>query len=420
MTERSFKRLLIADSGLGAKRAIQTAHSLGIEAGVALYSDDSPSWADTADFVVHPPMSGEGAAAQSFGVVGAAIHSGCDAIFPSWAEERHPYALSALSAASHIAFVGGDPEHFSTVNNRVGVRWAASDLKMDVVPTSDKITKMEDAEYWLARMGVPVVMRTLRHPSVRLFDEDEARRILENALLEGPLVLEKFVRDAREIETVMFAQGDKLPICLGEGEISQKINGLRSFAEFPPLGLTEDRLHRIRVQAAQLIVGTRWRGIIAARFLLTPDGRAYFLQLTPGLRPWHIAVEYSIGVDLYDAQIRVSMGEDLGWEQKDICYSGHTISMMVHAKEAGRISKLHLPEEEGLRWGPMVGDRVQAGEFIGTLSVYGRSRQASIVRAKVVLDELGVGGVSSNLSELRLLFESEDFWRAPPSRDNQR
>ena len=74
----------------------------------------------------------------------------------------------------------------------------------------------------------------------------------------------------------MFAMGDSLPICLGECELTVRTKKHRALSEYPPLGLSEPRLRRMRAQAAQLIFGTGWKGIISARFLVTPDGRAYF------------------------------------------------------------------------------------------------------------------------------------------------
>ena len=105
------------------------------------------------------------------------------------------------------------------------------------------------------------------------------------------------------------------------------------------VGMSNKRLNKMRVQAAKLILGTGWEGIISARFLLTPDGMAYFLQLNPGIQPWHTTVEVSLGVDLYDAQIRVAMDDELGWKQSDIRFSGHTLSMMIYSKTSGFIWK---------------------------------------------------------------------------------
>ena len=57
------------------------------------------------------------------------------------------------------------------------------------------------------------------------------------------------------------------------------------------------------------------------------------------IQPWHTAVEVSLGVDLYDAQIRVAMEDDLGWKQTDIRFSGHTLSMMIYSKGSGYITE---------------------------------------------------------------------------------
>lgn len=401
-----------------SKRAMLAAKELGLEVGLALAElDDSPSWAGDGDFVIQAPLLEEGAP-KSFGLIGAALDSGCDALFPTFADENQCLALSSLSAASRISFIGGNPQQLETLMNRVGMRWAAIDLNMDVVTTSEKITTIEDALFWIARLNFPLVLRTLREPSKRLYEMDDAKQKIEQALVNGPIVLERLVADAREIETVMFAVGDDgLPVCLGEVEIGNRISSKRGVVEFPPVQVTEQQLQKVRVQAAKLIVGTRWSGIISARFLVTPDGRAYFLQLNPGLQPWHAAVESALEVDLYEALLRVSMGEELGWKQNDVRFSGHTLSLLIYAQTSGRISALQLPTDCTLHWGPVVGDFVVAGSLMGAVSIRGGTRQTAIVLAKVLLDQLTIAGVDTNIPDLLTIFNSKKFWSAPVSRD---
>ena len=424
--------ILIAERGLCAKKALQASKALGLETTLLKSEKFLPAWGELSDNIVEPPISEANATAQNFGIIATALQLGCDSIFPSWDEKKNPYTLSALSKASRITFVGGNPETLSSVNNRIGIRWAAKDLKMDVIPSSDKIETVEDALIWILKFGYPIVMRTLRTPSQKISDEKDMWKI-EEALEKGPIVLERFLENAREIETVMFGIKGELPVCLGEGEISQKLNGIRAFAEFPPLGISNKRLNKIRVQAAKLILGTGWEGIISARFLVTPDGMAYFLQLNPGIQPWHTAVEVSLGVDLYDAQIRVAMEDDLGWKQTDIRFSGHTLSMMIYSKESGYITNLSIPSElfseevkgfvgdskRKVHWGPLVGDLVEEDELLGTLSVQSVNRELAVIVAKQFLDELTVEGVQTNLQEFDLLFSQDDFWKKPPQRSNQ-
>ena len=179
-----------------------------------------------------------------------------------------------------------------------------------MVTTSEKISDLADAEHWLSRIKPPIVVRTLREKSRRAHSIDQARAEIARSLEQGPLVIETLVDGAREIETVMFASGNEMPVCLGEVEMTLRIDSQKAVAEYPPIGIQEEYLVKLRKQAAQLILGARWEGIIAARFLVTPDGRPYFLQLVPGIQPWHLTIAHALGINLFDAEIAAA-GDDV-------------------------------------------------------------------------------------------------------------
>ncbi|MEC7984731.1 MAG: hypothetical protein VX278_06185, partial [Myxococcota bacterium] len=376
-------RVLVPYVGLESKRVVQALKALEIDSVLAVPLDQTtPNWSSEAGFVAFYSD-------QNFsGLISAAMDSGCDAIYDLNKTEMSALKLSSFCSTARIGYMNGSPEVLATLMNRVGIRWAASDLHMSVVTTSEKIESYEDGLYWLIQLGLPLVLRTLREPSQKLFTEEEVQIALKESLKDGPVVLERLLEDVREIETVMFSDGENLPICLGEGDFSLRVDRERVLSEFPPQGLSDSELNKLRSQAAQLIIGTGWKGIISARFLVTNDGRAYFLQLNPGLKPWHWAVEHSLEVDLYEALIRVLAGDELGWKQNDIWFNGHTISLLIRSASSGRIAKLQLPRNIRIYWGPNQGDSVVKGELIGSISIKGKSRQAAIVLAKVALDEL--------------------------------
>jgi len=415
--DRNFERILLVGNNCLAKKAITAAHRLGIEVGIAIKKGiEIPSWATVADFNVGVPNISMDNPVFAFAMIKAAMDADCQAIYPNWSNENLRYAMSSLTAATNISFIGGQPEQLATVRNRVGVRWAAGDLRMDVVSTSEKISSMEDAEYWLLRFGFPVILRTLREKSIKINSMEEAKVIVQHKVEDGPIVIERFVPHAREIETVMFAVSDKPPVCLGEVEVTVRTKGQKAIAEYPPVGLDPLHLHKLRAQAAQLIMGARWQGVIAARFLIASDSRPYFLQLVPGIQPWHLAIGHAIGVDLFDAQIRVASGDELGWTQKDISYNGHTITLQLSAQENGEISICSFPTIRCLT-GIEVGDFVEENSTMAIVATNAPTRQAAIVKAKNLLHQVRIEGVENNIEQLHTLFDSHLYWEDAISRE---
>ena len=405
-------RVMVNFVGLESQRVLQALKAINIDTVISYdHNRDTPYCVEDAGFI----DSHEEAKPQS--LISKTLDAGCDGLYLQGVSEVESFAASSVCVNLRIGYLLGPPDHLATLMNRVGIRWAASDLKMAVVTTSEKIESVEDGEYWIIRLGLPLVLRTLRGPSIKIFTEDSARKEIANALEEGAVVLERLLPDVREVETLMFSDGENLPICLGESDCSIRVDGYRSFCEFPPQGISSQELLKLRKQAAQLIIGTQWKGFISARFLVTQDGRAYFLQLNPGLKPWHVAVEKSLEVDLYETMFRVLNGDELGWEQSDIVFQGHTVCLSIYATSSGRITTLSVPKNPAWNWGPTQGHYVEKGELIGIFAVQAKDRVEALFLAKESIEDLSVGGIETNIDGLEKVLCTKEFWSGPISRD---
>ncbi|MEC8424835.1 MAG: hypothetical protein VX000_13720, partial [Myxococcota bacterium] len=159
-------------------------------------------------------------------------------------------------------------------------------------------------------------------------------------------------------------------------------------------------------------------GVASVRFLVPTDGRPYFLQVRPGVQPWHGATEALLGVDLIDAELQLAGGFPLFWRRGDICPEGHAMALRVRAATSGqRVGATQLPAELRLDPALLEGDLTTAGRALGTLVVRAPTRQACIVRARAALDAWPQEGVTPELGMLRRLFDDREFWRGPLDRE---
>ena len=221
------RRVLVNFVGLESYRVLKALKELDLESVLAYdVEEEAPSCASQADYATTYR------ALEPQSLISAALDAGCDAIYHLGSTEIEAFATSSVCANLRLGYLNGPPDTLATLMNRVGIRWAASDLNMAVVTTSEKIESEEDGEYWLIRLGLPLVLRTLRAPSQKLFTEEEARIAIAESIRDGAVVLERLLPDVREVETVMFSNGKDLPVCLGEGECSLRIQGYRSLCEF--------------------------------------------------------------------------------------------------------------------------------------------------------------------------------------------
>ena len=413
-------RILLACRGVEARRLQRSAADLGLEvAALVGDDDDEASWAEGFDytmFLLNPwPTASE--------VVGLALDAGCDLIHPGWGALARQGELMGRSQMVGLTTVGPHPAHLQLVADGSQIRDLAAELDIPVVPGSAPCEELADIEAWLAVVGFPAMVRLtadLDGAWIPIPEDAAARQETLAALLsQGSVVLERAVETAREIEVLVAGQSSGEALTLGERETSIRVDGQRAVVESPVVDLNEEQAFHFRQAAAMLVSRLRWPGLVSVRFLLTPDGRAYLLRLRPGLQPWHAVTEEILGIDLVDAQLRIAMDEELGWEPYHFDEKGHSFCLRLFAigTEPGPLTTLKLPEDVRLLRGFEQGDVIRPGEEIAQIVVHAPTRHAAFVRARVALENVEIDGMDSNLPMLKSLFERKDLWDAPQSRD---
>ena len=156
-------------------------------------------------------------------------------------------------------------------------------------------------------------------------------------------------------------------------------------------------------------------------FLVDQQKNFYFLEMNTRLQVEHPVTELVTGLDLVHLQIRIANGEPLPFRQEDIQVRGHAIECRIYAEDPdnnyfpspGKITLLLLPSGPGIRrdsgmyegWTvPMDYDPLLA-KLIG----YGTDRDQAIGRLVRALNEYFVGGIKTNISLFRRIFNNPDF-----------
>ena len=414
------RRLMVASRGPLAIQLAKVGRQMGVEIVVPIHEGDADAtWPDAADYAAYIPQT-DGHWPSLQRVVEVASDAGCDAIHPGWSWlARSPELADELSRTG-IGLIGPRMDLLSAMNDRGSIRDYAAEIGIPVVPGSEALTDEGEAQTWLAWTGVPAMVKPVQRGAMNklvLREMSEASDQLLKAMSQGPVLLERIVESAREIEVPFMGDGEGGVVTLLDRETTVQLNGRRVIAEAPAPCLDAVTHEEISTYAHLIASGLEWDGLGAVRFLVTPDGRAYFLTLRAGLQPWYPATEAVAGVDLLEAQIRVAGGEHLGWSSDDVHIDGHAIVLCVVAKEGGTIEEIDLPEGLRIDLGVEPGDLVQAGDEIATLQVHTRSRQTSIVQAKAALDRLQITGCRHNATDLSRVLADARFWTGGLNRD---
>jgi len=210
-------------------------------------------------------------------------------------------------------------------------------------------------------------------------------------------------------------------IHLGERECSIQRRHQKVVEETPSPALAPGRRQAL---CAAGIAAARAAGYVNAgtvEFLLSPDGRFYFLEMNTRLQVEHPVTEAVTGLDLVRLQLEVAAGRPLPLAQEDVAPRGHALECRLYAEDPwnddlpspGRVLHLALPEGPGIRVdsGLDTGSEVTVhyDPLLSKVVTWGRTREESVERMRDALRRTVVLGVATNLARLRAIVEHPAF-----------
>ncbi|MBK8482292.1 MAG: ATP-grasp domain-containing protein [Proteobacteria bacterium] len=452
-----FKRVLIANRGEIAVRAIRSCRELGITT-VAVYSavDRSSLHVRLADVAL--PI-GPAPARESYldgdRILEAARRSGAEAIYPGYGFLAENADFAEACAAAGLVFIGPPPAAMRQMGDKIAARELMSRAGVPVVPgthgathgaaggagaggqggAADAAVGLADADAALlaARaLGWPVLlkataggggkgMRAVRGEEELARAFDAARREALAAFGDGTLYLEKLIEGPRHIEIQVLADAAGTTLQLFERDCSLQRRHQKVVEETPSPVLdeaTREAMGALALRAARA-VGYVGAGTVELLFDRA-TGSYYFLEMNTRLQVEHPITELCCGVDLVREQLRVAAGERLRWTQEALRPRGAAIECRVYAEDPltwlpspGRISALRQPGGPGVRddSGVYAGAEISShyDPLISKLCVWGEDRAQAIARMRRALGEYRVAGIATNLPFLRAVVAQAAF-----------
>jgi acetyl-CoA carboxylase biotin carboxylase subunit len=431
----SIRRLLIANRGEIAVRVARTAREMGI-ATVAVHSDadvDAPHVL-ACD---HAEPIGPAPPAESYlrvdALLAAARRSGADAVHPGYGflSEDAAFARAVLDAG--LTWVGPAPEVVAAMGDKVGARERMRAAGVPVVPGVESDDPAE-----IAALGFPVLvkaagggggkgMRRVDGPEALVEALAEARSEARAAFGNDRVYAEKLVVRPRHVEVQVLGDRHGTVAHLGERECSIQRRHQKLVEESPCVALDPDTRARLCAAAVAAAKAVNYEGAGTVEFLLDEDGRFYFLEMNTRIQVEHPVTEMVTGIDLVREQLRVAMGEPLGYT--DVPATGHAIECRVVAEDPvvgflpspGTILRWRAPGGPGVRVDAGVAEGSVVGlhydPLLAKVIVHGPTRDAARARMARALAELVVLGVDTTAELLRDVVSSEMFARGDTTTD---
>ena|SRR3989338_8892117 len=427
------KRILVANRGEIALRAIRTIKEMGKEA-VAVYStaDKEASYLKLADAAI---CIGAAPSSQSYlnipAIIAACEISGCDAVFPGYGFLSENQHFVEICTHHGIKFIGPTPEVMVMMSDKSKAKDVMIAAGVPVVPGSDGAIKdIAEAKVRAKEVGYPVILKAAAGGGGRGMRVVEDESYIENAFLaaeaeaigafgDGTIYMEKFIKNPRHIEVQVIADSHGNVLHIGERDCSMQRRHQKLIEESPAVALTPEiraELHASAVRATKYI---KYEGAGTFEYLLDADKKFYFMEMNTRLQVEHCVSEMVSGLDLIEMMIRVAEGEVLP-AQESVVLSGHSIECRITAEDPikflpspGKITQWIAPGGRNIR----IDTHAHAGyivpstydSMIGKLIVYGKDRDEAIARMHRALSEFTITGIRTTIPFHMKMMKNPDF-----------
>lgn len=430
---KEIKRILIANRGEIALRAIRTIKEMGKEA-ICIYStaDKDALYLKYCDasICVGGPKSNE-SYLNIPSIISAAELCGADAIFPGYGFLSENQNFVEICERHNIKFIGPSVEAMNVMSDKSKAKQVMKRAGVPVIPGSDGAVKDVNMAKELAEeMGYPVILKAAAGGGGRGMRVVEKAADLEKAYWsaeseatsafgDGTMYIEKYIKNPRHIEVQIIGDSFGNVIHIGERDCSMQRRHQKLIEESPAVILepkTREKLLDTAINAAKAI---GYEGAGTFEFLLDDYQNFYFIEMNTRLQVEHCVSEMCSGEDIIRHMINVAEGKPLP-KQEEIKFKGHSIECRITAEDPktftpcpGKITRYSAPAGANVRMESHIYQDYSVPPFydsmIGKLVVWAPTRAMAVQKMKCALQELIVGGIKTTKDFHISMMENPDF-----------
>ncbi|PPB59663.1 acetyl-CoA carboxylase biotin carboxylase subunit [Campylobacter hyointestinalis] len=431
---KEIKRILIANRGEIALRALRTIQEMGKEAIVVHSTADKDAlyvkYAD-ASICIGKPRSSE-SYLNIPAIITACEISEADAIFPGYGFLSENQNFVEICAKHGIKFIGPSVAAMALMSDKSKAKQVMMRAGIPVVPGSDGAIKDIEAAKKLAKeIGYPVIVKAAAGGGGRGMRVVEREEDLEksfwsaeseamSAFGDGTMYMEKYITNPRHIEVQVLGDEHGNVVHIGERDCSLQRRHQKLIEESPAVILDEKTRAELHATAVKATKAIGYAGAGTFEFLYDQkDNKFYFIEMNTRLQVEHCVSEMCSGLDLIEWMIRIAQGEKL-LSQEEIKLSGHAIECRITAEDPksftpnpGKITKYIAPGGRNVRMDSHVYEGYSVPPYydsmIGKLIVYDKDRTRAIAKMKVALDELVIQGIKTTKDFHLHMMDNSDF-----------
>lgn len=429
------QKILIANRGEIARRIMRTCREMGI-ASVGVFSepDRKSVFVSEAEEAV---ALGGATPADSYlridALIEAAQRTGCDGLHPGYGFLAESPALARACSQAGITFIGPSPEAIAAMGSKIEAKRQMETAGVPVLASIEVDGRNPDDVSSLAgKVDWPVLikasaggggrgMRIVRGPSQLPASLEAARREAQSAFGDQTVFLETYLEGSRHVEIQIFGDSRGHVVHLFERECSIQRRHQKIIEESPSVALTSELRAAMGDAAVRAGQAIGYVGAGTVEFLLSPDGKFYFLEVNTRLQVEHPVTECLTGLDLVRLQILVADGEPLPKKALHATAEGHAIEARLYAEDAlraflpstGTLHRFRIPGGPGVRVETELRDGSEVSPYydplLAKVIVHAPTRSEAARRLERVLSRARLHGVTTNRDLLVRLLGHPEF-----------
>ncbi|PHR90814.1 MAG: acetyl-CoA carboxylase biotin carboxylase subunit [Robiginitomaculum sp.] len=426
-------KVLIANRGEIALRIHRACKEMGI-ATVAVHSEadrDAMHVRLADESVCIGPASATDSYLSIPAIIAACEITHADAVHPGYGFLSENARFADIVEAHGMVFIGPTAEHIKLMGDKIAAKEAVSAAGIPVVPGSPGgVENYAEAKEVAKDVGFPLLVkasaggggRGMRLARTADDLEESLNAASQEALAafgDGTVYLERYLERPRHIEVQVIADTHGNVVHLGERDCSLQRRNQKILEEAPSPALNAAQRDEIGEIVRKAIASIGYRGVGTIEFLYE-NGEFFFIEMNTRLQVEHPVTEMITGIDLVREQIRIAAGEELGFTQEEIVFSGHSLECRINAEHPrtftpspGTIKEFHAPGGMNVR----LDSALYAGytipphydSLIGKLIVHGKTREGALLRLRRALGEIVITGIDTTIPLFIDLLDNQDF-----------
>jgi pyruvate carboxylase len=438
-----FKKILVANRGEIAIRAMRAAYELGAKTvAVYPYEDRTSLHRQKADeaYQIGEPGHPVRAYLNIGEIIRVAKESGADAIYPGYGFlSEHP-DLAQAAADAGITFIGPPTRVLEMAGNKVTAKEHAIAAGVPVLKSTPASRDIEELLRGADAIGYPIFAKAVAggggRGMRRVDQKEDLREALEAAMREADsafgdptMFLEQAVVRPRHIEVQVLADAHGGTMHLFERDCSVQRRHQKVVEIAPAPNLDEATRQAMFRDAIAFAKSIGYVNAGTVEFLLDTagerKGQHVFIEMNPRIQVEHTVTEEVTDVDLVQSQMRIAAGEtltELGLDQDTLVLRGAALQCRITTEDpaqgfrpdTGKISTYRSPGGAGIR---LDGGTVAAGSQVSPhfdsmlvkMTCRARDFPSAVRRARRGLAEFRLRGVSTNIPFLQAVLDDPAF-----------